>query len=99
MSLFDKPKIDLSPSLFTRDEKMLTIPRDYILNEIASFTDINLLSSIFLYGSMVGRQHNNESDIDVNLILKPGMDRYDYKDALKKYNAPRNYAPNKLLRG
>ena len=86
MSLFDTPRPNLSDKLFTSDEEMLELIREHIFLDILSFMPTNILSGIFLLGSMAGRQYSLQSDVDINLVLKQGLHRDDYKVLGKQFS-------------
>lgn len=86
MSLFDKPKEQLSPALFTPDEKLKPEVRLYIFEDINKILTPGLVVGVYLLGSMAGRQYSDTSDIDINLILRDGLNRDNYKEHVKKYN-------------
>jgi predicted nucleotidyltransferase len=86
MSLLDKPKINLSPALFMENEKMRPDVRIYIFEDINSFLQPGTIAGVYLLGSMAGRQYNEESDIDIELVLRPGLKRENYKEYVKKFN-------------
>ena len=86
MSLFDKPKVHLSVDVFTKQEKMKSAVREHIFSLIQKAIPEGVVSAIYFIGSMAGRQYNEESDIDINIILKPLLSRDDYKEPAKLLN-------------
>jgi len=86
MSLFDPPREHLLPAIFTPDDKMRPDFRIYILTDLQHIMDTSIISYIYMLGSSAGRQYNDESDIDIDIVLKKGFSREDYKEYLKKYS-------------
>lgn len=86
MSLFDEPKELLNPALFTSEEEMRQDIRIYILNDINSFMVQHSMTGVFLLGSMAGRQYSSESDIDINLVLRPKLRREQVKERVKEFS-------------
>jgi len=86
MSLFDLPKKNLSPVLFGPNEKMKPEVRLYIVQRLYNIFGVGNISGIYLLGSMAGRQYNETSDIDINVILRPGLDREVIKEYVKTFN-------------
>jgi hypothetical protein len=90
MGILDTPKPILNQAVFTEDEtRMRPEVRLHILKHIYSFLGPGKLSGIFMVGSMADRQYNSESDIDINLILQPGLDKENIKDYVKQFNYTR----------
>jgi predicted nucleotidyltransferase len=86
MSLFDEPKENLNTDLFDEDGKLHSKVRMYLLSLVNQAFPNGLIVKVYLLGSMAGRRYNEFSDIDLNLILKPGFHRRDYKEQGKIYN-------------
>jgi predicted nucleotidyltransferase len=87
MGILDTPKPILNQDVFTKDEtKMRPEVRLYILKHIYSFLGPGKLAGIFMLGSMADRKYNEKSDIDINLVLKPGLDRENIKDYIKQFS-------------
>ena len=86
MSLFNKPKKQLCPELFTENEQFRQNVRLYIFDDINKILTPGIVVGIYILGSSVGRQYDEDSDIDLNLILRKGLDRINYKEYVKKYN-------------
>ncbi|MBC8550366.1 MAG: nucleotidyltransferase domain-containing protein [Candidatus Brocadiales bacterium] len=86
MSLFDQPQKCLNPALFTADEKIRDDARLYIFEDVNKILQPGTVVGLYLLGSMAGRQYNENSDIDINLILRDGLDRENYKDYVKSKN-------------
>ena len=86
MSLLDKPQKTLCKHIFTFDEKMRPEVRLYVLKDIFNILDPKLISGIYFLGSLAGRQYTQTSDMDINIILMPGLDRRDFKEYVKQYN-------------
>lgn len=86
MSLFDKAKPVLSPALFNPDDTFRQDVRLYLLQQINQIMVPGTVVGVFLLGSMAGRQYNEESDIDINLILRDGLQLDDFKEHVKSFN-------------
>jgi len=86
VSLLDKPQKTLCKHIFTFDEKMRPEVRLYVLKDIFNILDPKLISGIYFLGSLAGRQYTQTSDMDINIILMPGLDRRDFKEYVKQYN-------------
>ncbi len=86
MSLLDAPKENLSPALFGIDNKLHPEAREYLLNLVSKAFPGGVIYKVYLLGSMAGRQYNEFSDIDLNLILHPDLQRGDFKERGKEYN-------------
>lgn len=86
MSLFDQPKDILNPALFDNAEFIKPEIRLYIFEHINSFMPLGSLIHIFILGSIIGRQYNETSDIDINLVLNSKYKRETWKEYVKKHN-------------
>lgn len=86
MSLFDRPSPKLSPVLFGEDEKIRIEAQTYILEDINKILQPGTVVGIYLLGSMAGRQYNDQSDIDINLILRDRLRKADYWEYVKTKN-------------
>ena len=86
MSLFDNPRRKLNSYLFDENEKMLPGFRTYIFNRINEMLDPGSAGGIFLLGSMAGRQYNDDSDIDINIILRERLRREALKEHVKTFD-------------
>jgi len=69
MSLLDQPRKQLCPALFDNEEHIKPDVRLHIFEHINSFMPLGSLIHIFILGSAVGRQYDEFSDIDINLVL------------------------------
>ncbi len=86
MSLFDAPKEYLSPALFTADNKIKKDVLIYIFEDINKILTPGTVVGVYLLGSMAGRQYSDDSDIDINLVLRQNLKRDDYKEYVKTKN-------------
>lgn len=71
MGIFSKPKNTLAPDLFGEDQKLLPHVRKEILTWAYSLIPENEVSYIFMIGSATGYKWDDDSDIDLNVILSP----------------------------
>jgi predicted nucleotidyltransferase len=86
MSLLDKPQIHLVPQMFNPDETMRQDFREYVLTSIDRMVPKGTVVGVYLLGSSAGRQYNEKSDIDINLILADGLELDNFKEYIKSFN-------------
>lgn len=72
MSLFDPIQPTLSPDVWDNDQMMLGNVRNEILSKLFLVFPYQLIYHVIFFGSMAGYQYNDESDIDINVILNTG---------------------------
>lgn len=94
MSFLDTPKTQLNKDIFNKNNRI----RKDVLEEIKTFlyriVPNGAINHLYLLGSMAGYQYNDESDIDILVILNDGYDREVYHK--KKKLIPTMYLSNTL---
>lgn len=86
-SLFDLPKDKLNPHIFSPDNIMLDSFRNHILIQLHSFITDDKVNKVYLLGSNAGRQYNENSDIDISVMLEQHEDRQVWHPIFKAQNA------------
>lgn len=87
MSLFDSIKQNLTSDLW-ENGKLKKEARDEILGKLfICFPNKEEIAHLFLLGSMTGYQYNDESDVDVNVVLvsKDREERLKWHQFFKTY--------------
>jgi len=94
MSLFDPPRPYLEPALWTPDHILLPEAKRHILQLLEKIFPVSNATSVTLIGSTVGHQYTETSDVDVNVMARPGFEFDAWHPIFKKFNEMSHYLPN-----
>lgn len=89
MSILDRPQDTLAKDLFLPDKSLRASVRSAILHRLKDYLPLAAVNDLLLLGSITSYQYSANSDVDVNVTLKPGLEVYRDKLHLKfkKLNA------------
>lgn len=76
--LLDAPKDELAPDVWQKDRTLRPEIKDQLYDLIESVIEPKKVKHMFVIGSITGYKYSKDSDIDVNVSIKP------YDDTLAK---------------
>lgn len=78
MGIFTRPKKELSPDIFDSNQKLKSEVKSQLLHRTYTIIPEENISSLFIIGSSVGYKWEEDSDIDLNVILNDESAGADY---------------------
>jgi hypothetical protein len=93
MGIFDQPRRQLNPMIFSPDEKVLPEVKSYILELLSSFFPQDKLYSLVLQGSNTTHQYSGDSDVDVQVMATKTEDFDTWHPVFKQFNKTDHFLP------
>jgi hypothetical protein len=93
MSLFDQPKPYLNPAIWAPDKTMRPEVKEYLIALLEKVFPMSKVFCLVMLGSSVSYQYGETSDVDLNMMARPG-EEFDYwHTKFKLFNNTPNLLP------